>query len=512
MPFIQIQFRRGTKQEWIDDNPVLAEAEMGIETDTSLYKIGNGVSDWVNLPYGGLQGPGVFSTIIARDWVSTSLLKADTILSKSLISTSILKASKVAVNGEINGTYPSYVYPSGIGYGIGTPATGCRSDIGGLGLGDGRIQFPGDIVILNGNGDDPPPDPTKTNIDIRPFGRLAEGKTRYTTSIGYGAGFGYQLSNAIAIGTFAGNSNQGSNTVAIGYGAGNFSQDGSAIAIGNLAGNYNQGITSIAVGQYSGLSNQADAAIAIGNGAGYNQQKEQTVAVGWQAGYNGQKAWATAIGYAAGYSNQGGGCIAIGTSAGLSNQFSNAVAIGPFAGSENQGLNSIAIGAFAGGQNQPDRSIILNATGNGVYTSYPSNTDACYIRPIRNVAGNVSLQWNTNSSEVSYQSSDSNVKREIETARNYLDDLCQLRPVTFKYISSMEGIPNKKYLGFIAQEVEKVFPSMVFEHNSTLILNDTALPTMLVTAVQSLHSTNQGLQDTIRLQQEQISQLFSKFN
>ena len=51
-----MQFRRGTASEWTIANPILAEGEMGIETDTSLFKIGNGVDDWDTRPYGGLQG------------------------------------------------------------------------------------------------------------------------------------------------------------------------------------------------------------------------------------------------------------------------------------------------------------------------------------------------------------------------------------------------------------------------------------------------------------------------
>ena len=56
MPFIQLQFRRGTSTEWTDCNPVLAEGEMGIETDTDLFKIGDGILDWNHLSYGGIQG------------------------------------------------------------------------------------------------------------------------------------------------------------------------------------------------------------------------------------------------------------------------------------------------------------------------------------------------------------------------------------------------------------------------------------------------------------------------
>jgi hypothetical protein len=53
---IQIQFRRGTAAEWTSVNPILAEGEMGIETDTDLFKIGNGNQTWNDLSYGGLRG------------------------------------------------------------------------------------------------------------------------------------------------------------------------------------------------------------------------------------------------------------------------------------------------------------------------------------------------------------------------------------------------------------------------------------------------------------------------
>ena len=57
MPAIQIQFRRGTAVRWSTNNALLAIAEMGIETDTKLFKIGDGITHWNDLPYGGLQGP-----------------------------------------------------------------------------------------------------------------------------------------------------------------------------------------------------------------------------------------------------------------------------------------------------------------------------------------------------------------------------------------------------------------------------------------------------------------------
>jgi collagen type VII alpha len=56
MPYIQLQFRRGLSTQWTSNNTVLADGEMGIETDTSLFKIGNGSTAWNSLAYGGIRG------------------------------------------------------------------------------------------------------------------------------------------------------------------------------------------------------------------------------------------------------------------------------------------------------------------------------------------------------------------------------------------------------------------------------------------------------------------------
>ncbi len=53
---VQIQFRRGTASAWTTANPVLADGEMGIESDTDKFKIGDGVTTWTSLSYGGIAG------------------------------------------------------------------------------------------------------------------------------------------------------------------------------------------------------------------------------------------------------------------------------------------------------------------------------------------------------------------------------------------------------------------------------------------------------------------------
>jgi hypothetical protein len=53
---IVLQLRHDLATAWTTVNPVLAEGEFGLETDTQLFKIGDGTTAWNALPYGGLQG------------------------------------------------------------------------------------------------------------------------------------------------------------------------------------------------------------------------------------------------------------------------------------------------------------------------------------------------------------------------------------------------------------------------------------------------------------------------
>lgn len=54
---VEMQLRRGIAADWLTYNPILADGELGLETDTKLFKIGDGTSDWNSLAYGGLNGP-----------------------------------------------------------------------------------------------------------------------------------------------------------------------------------------------------------------------------------------------------------------------------------------------------------------------------------------------------------------------------------------------------------------------------------------------------------------------
>lgn len=53
---VQIQLRNDTAANWTAANPTLAVGEMGVETDTDLFKLGDGATAWNSLGYGGVQG------------------------------------------------------------------------------------------------------------------------------------------------------------------------------------------------------------------------------------------------------------------------------------------------------------------------------------------------------------------------------------------------------------------------------------------------------------------------
>ena len=46
-----VHLRRATSSQWTATNPTLTQAEPAIETDTGKFKVGDGMTPWVLLPY-----------------------------------------------------------------------------------------------------------------------------------------------------------------------------------------------------------------------------------------------------------------------------------------------------------------------------------------------------------------------------------------------------------------------------------------------------------------------------
>lgn len=53
----RIQFRRDTAANWEKNNPLLMQGEIGLILDSpNLYKMGDGSTEWNNLPISGFNG------------------------------------------------------------------------------------------------------------------------------------------------------------------------------------------------------------------------------------------------------------------------------------------------------------------------------------------------------------------------------------------------------------------------------------------------------------------------
>ena len=281
MPYIQFQFRRGTTTEWANANPTLLAGEIGVDTTTNQFKVGDGTSGWNSLTYGGIMGP-TGSTGPTGPTGSDGPTGATGTQGPTGFLT-------------VTGTsYGSYLYWN---------STQWASDSTQIHLGtnSGRFSQGTDaIAIGNGAGYTGQGD---VGIAIgqssAQFGQGVAG-----IAIGGGAGQTGQGDFSIAVGYNSGNTTQGDYAVAIGYGSGKQDQNEGAIGVGLNSGRTSQGTGSVAIGFNSAFLNQGANSVAIGNGAGFTGQGAQSVTVGAAAGQFGQGTNSIAIGYGAGQTNQ----------------------------------------------------------------------------------------------------------------------------------------------------------------------------------------------------------------
>ena len=83
----RMQQRRGTAAQWSSSNPILNTGEIGFETDTNKFKIGDGTNHWGDLPY-----------FVDQDSISTSL--------GDYVETSVLAQPDGVATLDSNGQIP----------------------------------------------------------------------------------------------------------------------------------------------------------------------------------------------------------------------------------------------------------------------------------------------------------------------------------------------------------------------------------------------------------------------
>jgi len=122
---IQIQLRRGTASQWTAANTLLAQGEIGLETDTSKLKLGDGSTLWNSLSYFS-AGSGVTAVTATSPVVSSGGLTP--VISMPAATTSVngylTSTDWNTFNGKGSGTVTSVAATAGTGISVsGSPIT-----------------------------------------------------------------------------------------------------------------------------------------------------------------------------------------------------------------------------------------------------------------------------------------------------------------------------------------------------------------------------------------------------
>ena len=214
------------------------------------------------------------------------------------------------------------------------------------------------------------------------------------------------------------------------------------------------------------------------------------------------------IGSTTGYNNVSGSknCF-IGLGAGRFSTGSDNTCIGSDAGYHCRGDHNIAIGKSgpgAGSSNYDDHRLYIDSEWRGsssfIYGNMTTGSKQLTINAILYVDGNV---WADNF----YESSDINLKENINKIEdNILTMIDQLNPVYFHWKKN-----NKKDVGFIAQEVNKLIPILIQEKDDSLTLNYSKLSPYLVKGIQEQNKKIKDLEEKLELEKEKRSEMEKYF-
>jgi len=287
--------------------------------------------------------------------------------------------------------------------------------------------------------------------------------------------------NSVAIGDSALLFNEGSYNIAIGDQALIFNSLGTKnTALGSWAARSNQqGVSNVAIGFQSMMSNTGDSNVAVGAFA--DVQGNINTALGMSTVVNGNLRYATAIGAFAsvGCSN----CLVLGGSDVLRHT--------------KVGINTPNPGTDLDIVQQTDAN--LNNT-RGIRLRRP--TGGGQWRVFLDPSNNYVFQFNNNLysyiepvSANYVSSSDERLKTNINSLPGIMDKLMLLQPKTYQYTASMD--PDRNSWGFLAQEVEKLFPDFVFTSENGI--KGIAYSNFSVIAIKAIQE-----------QQEQINKLQKK--
>ena len=344
---------------------------------------------------------------------------------------------------------------------------------------------------------------------------------------------------------------------------------GSMAGYNNITGRYNTclgtfsgfksttGWQNVIIGYQAGYNNVMSANVYIGMLAGFNNTTGVgNIGIGYKAGYQSTEAWGNVyLGTFAGYLSSGGNCNLImgrdagynnygdynvigGYRSGFNNAGSNNIMIGYQAGINNStGYNNIIIGSAAGYTNYTGFNNTLLGNSTNVGATALSNATAIGYNAIVSASNNFVLGnssvigWgfgvapgtaaikvgtstsNGNGATLTLSgiwtnASDISKKYDIDNISYGLSEVLKLRPVKYK----LKGLNNQD-IGFIAQEVKKIIPEIVYGVEGEMTLSYGQITSVLTKAIQEqqqqIESYKSELQ-SIREEMEQIKGMLAK--
>lgn len=155
----KIQLRTDTAANWTSANPVLAEGEMAVESNTAKFKLGNGVTAWNALAYGGVQGPagtnGIPGVVAATSPITYDSGTQTVAITQSLIAINSSQVATTVTDKSANytlvaGDKNSYIRSTGSAITITVPDVLANGEsVNFIQAGAGQITFAGSGVTIS---------------------------------------------------------------------------------------------------------------------------------------------------------------------------------------------------------------------------------------------------------------------------------------------------------------------------------------------------------------------------
>jgi len=182
--------------------------------------------------------------------------------------------------------------------------------------------------------------------------------------------------------------------------------------------------------------------------------------------------------------------------------------------------NRVGIGTTSPGARLHIKAHAASSRDNGIRLEHFGNTSFWNIHADESV-NNLTFSFNGSfpSGNFSYLNpnqsglitvSDRSTKKDIVPMAGALDQMARLRPVSFRYKSAPDGSPVN--YGFIAQEVEEVFPDIVLQNEGLKTLATNSLIAINTRAIQELNAKHKADVKALREENAALKARLEKAN